>query len=211
MTTIVQYRTKVLAILDDASSTKFSANQVDQAIRDALKEYSNAFPIERSYSYDCDGLDRIVLPADFTAMHVHKVELIPSGDAQADLTVSNEILFIAYYTDEQWVIETPGRTIPADRTIIVYYTSAHFIDGLDSAAGTTIPDTDDELLSIGAAGYALLSRGVNRSEANVYDEDTLSDLQSLAQKYLADFHAMLSGRDKGITFATWPLDTDNKY
>ncbi len=44
MTTIAQFRTKVLAILDDASNTKFSNNQVDQALRDALKDYSHAFP-----------------------------------------------------------------------------------------------------------------------------------------------------------------------
>ena len=211
MTAIAAHRTKVLAILDDASNTKFSNNQVDQAIRDALRDYSNAFPIERTYSFDCDGEDRIVLPADFVAMQVMRVELIPSGDSQDDLTKSNEIPFFANYSDEQWVIETPGRTIPIGRTIVIYYSGPHFIDGLDSAAGTTIPDTDDEIFALGAAGYALLSRGVNRSEANVIEGSTVKDLQSLAQKYLHDFRGFLSGRDKGYIAAAWDLDSDDHF
>jgi hypothetical protein len=211
MTAIAGFRTKVLAILDDASNTKFSNNQVDQAIRDALKDYSNAFPLERTYSYDCDGEDRIVLPADFVAMQVVRVELIPSGDSQDDLTKSNQLPFCANYSDEQWVIETPGRTIPIGRTVVIYYTGPHFIDGLDSAAGTTIPDTDDEIFSLGAAGYALLSRGVNRSEANVIESSTTDTLQALAQKYLTNFRGFLSGRDKGYVAATWDLDSDDHF
>ena len=211
MTAIAGFRTKVLAVLDDASNTKFSANQIDQAIRGALRDYSNAFPIERSYSYDVDGEDRIVLPADFAAMHVTRVELIPSGESQDDLSLANAILFLATHVDEQWVIETPGRTIPIGQTIIVYHTGAHFIDGLDSAAGTTIPTADEEIFCLGAAGYALLSRGVNRSEANVYEGNTVDSLQSLAQKYLHDFRGFLSGHDKGYVAAAWDLDTDDHF
>ncbi len=152
-----------------------------------------------------------MLPADFIAMQIMKVELIPTGDDQVDLLKSNVIPVYTYFTDEQWVIETPSRTIPSGRTIVIYYSGPHFIDGLDSAAGTTIPDTDDEALTLGAAGYALLSRGVNRSEANVIESRTLDDLQALAQKYLAYFRGVLSGRDKGMVYAAWDLDTDDHF
>ncbi len=97
-----------------------------------------------------------------------------------------------------YVLYNENTETRSGRTIVIYYSGPHFIDGLDSAAGTTIPDTGDEALTLGAAGYALLSHGVNRSEANVIESRTLDDLQALAQKYLAYFRGVLSGKRNGL-------------
>ena len=206
MTTIAQYRVKVLAVLDDASSTKFSANQVDQALRDALQEYSAARPVERTYVFDATGEDRITLPADFVAMQINRVELEETNPNEGD-----KIDFFPINVDEQWVFETPGRTVPLGKVFVIYYTSPHFVDGLDSAAGTTVPDADDEILSLGAAGYACQSRAVARSEANNLDEDTIAELEKLGNRYLSNFRSQLGGKDKGLQYATWELDTDGKF
>lgn len=201
---IAGLRTRILAILDDASNTKFSANQVDQAVRDALKEYTAARPIEATYSFDANGEQVIVLPTTFAAfqiMDVYKDEDYPQ----------THYTFLARYEDEQWQIETPNNTIPADTPLIAVYSKVNGIDGLDSFAGTTIPDAEIETLAIGAAGFALLSRAVSRSEANNLDSDTLEGLKKLGDSYIATFQAALRQTDKGHITATWKLDTDKVY
>lgn len=201
---IAALRTKVLAILDDASLTKFSNNQIDQAVRDALKEYTVARPIQATYSFDADGQQVIVMPTSFIAFQVldlYKDEAYPQY----------HYTFYAYYLDEQWQIETPNNTIPANTALFAVYTKVNTIDGLDSAAGTTIPDAEIETLALGAAGFALLSRAVNRSEANNLDNDTLEGLKKLGDSYIAKFNAALKQTDKGYITANWTLDTDKIY
>lgn len=201
---IAALRTKVLAILDDASLTKFSNNQVDQAVRDALIEYTRYRPIEATFSFDADGEQVIVMPTSFIAFQV--TDLYKDEDYP-----QTHYTFLARYEDEQWQIETPKDTIPANTALIAAYAKVNGIDGLDSFAGTTIPDSEIELFALGAAGFALLSRAVNRSEANNLDSDTLEGLKKLGDSYITKFLTTLKQTPKGYVTAAWKLDTENVF
>jgi len=215
---IAALRTKILAVLDDATNTKFSNNQVDQAVRDALAEYTRYHPIEATYSFNADGEQVLVMPTSFLAFHV--------TDLYKDSDPPYYYQFNAYYQDEQWQIApqvintkptsnaspiTSALKIPANTPLMAVYSKVNGIDGLDSFAGTTIPDAEIENFAIGAAGYACLSRLANRSEAIVLNQDVEPTLQRIADTYLTAFRAALKGEPKGYVTAAWQLDTDSRF
>ncbi len=184
---IAGYRTAVLALLNDATSIIFTATDVDQAIRWALAEYSLHRPMIRTYAYDVVGTTNFhTMPAAFVTRHVTKVELYNSDPLQ----VLN-LAFYAFYLDEQWVIET--KSIIGNAEILtVYYSDVHTIDGLDSAAGTTVPAADETLLQIGAAGRAALMRAMNRIENIGMNPAETETYRKLAAEYSARFAVLLT-------------------
>ena len=157
---IAAYRTKVLAILDDAAQARYTSTQVDEGMRLALLEYSRARALERTYQFSADGSQRFTMPAppDLVAYYVY-------GLTDESTYPPVEYTIYTYVKDETWVVETPQARIPANTNLTLTYAGPHQVDDLDSASGTTVDDTDAELLSLGAAGYAMLHRANSRSEA----------------------------------------------
>jgi hypothetical protein len=201
---IAAYRTKVLAVLDDASQTRYTSAQVDQALRLALAEYSTSRPIDTTYSLDADGTQRLALPSDFVARYVYGLE---------NRATYPPIIYpiYAYNEDETWIIETPQHTIPTGTTLTVLYGSPQFIDGLDSAAGTTILDEHADILSLGAAGFALADRANSRNETVNIDHDAAEIMLRQSAHYLTKFHAFLNRPATRQSQALWTLDTDSNY
>jgi hypothetical protein len=66
MSAIDAYRIAILALLADAGKVVFSDNDVDQALRWALAEFSLRRPLIRTYQYSVIGTTAYhELPADF--------------------------------------------------------------------------------------------------------------------------------------------------
>ncbi len=187
MSAIAAYRIAILALLADASKVIFTDNDVDQALRWALSEYSLHRPLIRTYQYSVDTTTAMhQLPADFITRHVTKVELWNSDpDSIVDLA------FYAYYNDEQWMINTRFQ-VEAGEVLQISYSDVHFIDGLDAAAGTTVPDADETLLELGAAGHAALMRALNRVETINMNPDVVKTYRETAADYLSCFAGLLT-------------------
>lgn len=180
---IATYRTRIALLLDDTTNARYTANQIDQALRTALEEFTLRQPVRRTYSVTADGLRRVVLPADFSALQILGVE-----EWNADPSIDKAIIYTAGFDDEQWYIEFDEDTVPDSGTILtVKYTDYQTIDGLDSAAGTTIPIAMEEPLMMGAAGYAAQSRAVSRAESINLQPGVLSQLLKVAEHYLTKF------------------------
>jgi hypothetical protein len=159
MSNLAAYRIGVLALLTDATNAIFSMNDIDQALRWALAEYSLRRPLIRTYMLSVDASTAVhILPADFITRQIVKVELYNS-----DWDSIVELAHYAYKRDEQWIIETQFG-VDAGEVLQVSYSDVHLIDDLDSAAGTTVPDADETLLELGAAGHAALMRALDRIE-----------------------------------------------
>jgi hypothetical protein len=217
---IAALRTKILAVLDDAAQTQYTSDQIDQAVRDALAEYTKYCPIAATFSFDADGEQVLVLPASFTAFNI--TDLYKDDGTNPRYHYQ----FTAEYIDEQWSISpvvvdlkptsytvstTNPLTIPDNTALMAVYSKVNTIDGLDSAAGTTIPDAEIENFAIGAAGFALFSRASGRSEDNNLDNTLVETLKTLADNYLGQFAATLRMKDKSFVTANWKLDTDRAY
>jgi hypothetical protein len=198
MSAIAAYRIAILALLSDATNVIFSSDNVDQALRWALAEYSLRRPLVRTYQFTVDTSTGIHnLPADFITRHITKVELY-----NADPDAITECAFYAYIRDEQWVIET-SREVAAGSVLQISYSAVHQVDGLDSAAGTTVPDADETLLETGAAGHAALMRSLDRIETINMNKDVVAMYKALGEQYLISFNQILTVRD-GLIFSPIP-------
>jgi len=195
MSALASFRTSVLALLSDPSNAIFNMNDVDQALRWALSEYSLRRPFIRTYQLSVDATTGVhVLPADFITRHITKVELYDEDpDSIADLT------FYAYQRDEQWVVETRFE-VSAGEVLQISYSTIHTIDDLDAAAGTTVPTTDEPLLQVGAAGRAAQMRSLDRIETINMNKDVVQMYKLLAADYLF-FFSQYSVKEPGIILA----------
>jgi len=184
--TIAGYRTAILALLEDPTNIIFAALDVDQALRWALSEYSFERPLKRTYDYTVIGTTAFhTLPADFVTRYITKVEW---WDASPDKIF--ELGHYAYVLDEQWVIHT-NDTIPNCQVLQITYAAIHQIDGLDSAAGTTVPAADETMLQVGAAGRAALMRAIDRIETINMNQDVVKSYHNMGIAYTARFNAWL--------------------
>jgi hypothetical protein len=177
---IAAVRTAVLALLDDVSSARFTSAQIDQAVRQALLDYTLYRPVVRTYEFETDGYQTMPLPADFEAIRISKVELWDDDPKRI-----RKIKFHAYKVDEQWLLETVDETFEALEILTITYSAKHTVDGLDSAAGTTIDD--DNLLCMGAAGYAAQSRATSRAESINMQAEVMIQLLTISSRYMTAF------------------------
>ena len=181
--TIAQVRTAVLSLLDDVSSARYTSAQIDTAVRSALIDYGQYRPLVQTYIFETDGNQRMSLPADFSALSISSIELWDADPAQGD-----EIKFKAWKEDEQWIIET-DEVLTAHNVLSITYNAPHTVDGLDSAAGTSVDDSP--LLAVGAAGYAARSRAVSRSESINLQPQVMAQLLKMSDTFLTNFTAQL--------------------
>ena len=174
MTAIAAFRTSILELLSDSTNIIFSSNNVDQALRWALAEYSYRRPLIRTYQFSVDATTRIhTMPADFLTRQVTCVQLYNSDE---DLITDRT--FYAYLRDEQWMIETQ-IAVEAGEVLQVSYSAIHQVDGLDGAAGTTIPLSDEPILHVGAAGRAAQMRALDRIETINMNKDVVAAYKAL--------------------------------
>jgi hypothetical protein len=187
MSALAAFRISVLALLSDASNAIFSNNDVDQALRWALSEFSARRPFIRTYQFTVDATTGVhFLPADFIARHITNVQLY---DEDPDSIV--DLVYYAYQRDEQWIVETKYE-VSAGEVLQVSYSVIHTIDGLDAAAGTTLPFADEPFIHVGAAGRASQMRALDRIETINMNPDVVQKYRLLAADYLSSFASFLT-------------------
>ena len=186
MSNIAAYRTAVLALLMDASNVNFTMLDVDQALRWSLAEYSNARPLIRTYIFSVIATTgEHELPADFVTRQITNVQLW-----NADMDAVVDLDFYAFLLDEQWQVHTKYQ-VGAGEILQISYSVIHQIDNLDAAAGTTVPDADETLLQLGAAGHAALMRALNRIETINMNPEVVKAYRDTAADYLSRFAGLL--------------------
>ena len=204
MSSLSSFRTAILALLSDASNAIFSNDNIDQALRWALSEYSTRRPLLRTYMLDVEISSCIhYLPDDFATRHITKVELY---NEDPDSII--ELTHYAYKRDEQWVVGT--STISAGEVLQITYSTVHTIDGLDSAAGTTVLAEDEPLLHTGAAGRAAQMRALDRIETINMNKDVVAAYRQLAAEYLNYFAGHLT-IIPGVTISPLPSFPEIKF
>jgi hypothetical protein len=207
MSAIEAYRTQILALLTDAGSTYFSSTDVDQALRWALAEYSNRRPLLRTYQYTVMGVtSHHEMPTGFVTQHITGVQRPTTSDDELQ-----EIPFHASQRDETWIIETT-YDMPDGTVLQITYSDVHQVDGLDGAAGTTVPDGDETLLCVGTAGHAMQQRAMDRVETINMNQDVRQNYMEIAVVYLAAFNrGILPEAGTVISLPTFPGDEELKF
>jgi len=192
--TRADFRTKVLALLDDPSLERYTNALVDEALLTALETYSYYNPLINSYLTESDGTYRQYLDTAFVSSAIRNLEWWQYSSGSAT-PVIKQVPFYAYIQDEQWVFETKDILIPEGEVLNIVYETYHTIEDLGSTGvvTSTTPAKDDQLIAIGAAGHASRIRANSQIESNNLNDSEAYFLLSTSNSWLSEFHARISG------------------
>jgi hypothetical protein len=179
-------RERVAKTLADSGGAVWSAADLDEAIRQALQEYSRY----RAYETYAD----LTIPAagrevDISTLNAQRVRIVwLPFDVQEFPPV---YVPFEHWIDRQKLFILGDNEPQAGDVARLFYTTAQQLAGLDGAASTTFPPEDESLICTGAAAYAALSRALGVSEQVTIDKDTTEHIRTWGRLKLADFRTSL--------------------
>ena len=184
--TLTQLITKLQALLL-GDSTTFSTATCTAAIRQAFKQLNFAVPMHAAELVDAVSEQYEYELPDLAAIQIVDV-LLQGDDTYNDYNVS--LKFDQYFEDDRpfFRLRVPQAT---GRTLIVRYTKAYTINGLDSATVSTLPAVHDVVLLDGAAWIACLVRAAGRVEAINMNQDVTANFEKMSQHFRQAFEAGL--------------------
>jgi DNA-binding protein len=187
--TLTTLRDRVELMLADTGNAIWSTDDIDEAIRQALHEYSKTRPLR------VDGT--ITLSADGREIDVSSLtgllgvfELWCPYTA-ADPEYPENRRSFAFWPDTGEVYVTDDYEPQSGDVMRVFYTKLQTLNGLDSASSTTVPLDDETLVAIGAAGYAATSRAVDFAEQVTLDRLTSQQVRAWGLAKLQEFRSGL--------------------
>jgi hypothetical protein len=187
--TLTTLRDRVELLLADSGNAIWSTSWLDEAIREALHEYSKTRALR--------SVGTVVLNADGREIDVSSLSgLLGVTEIWCDYTSTdpeyppNRRPF-EHWPDEEKVYVT-GDYEPASGDVMrVFYTQLQTLNGLDAATSTTFPADDESLIVTGAAGYAATSRAVDLAEKVTLDRLTAQQVRAWGLSKLQEFRAGL--------------------
>jgi len=218
--TLAQYEARIAAFLMDASNTIWSTATLDECLRSALHEYSDANPLAMEAVVTLPGDSREVALNGVTGL-LRVTDAWWPYDSAATTSVwpPNRVRgFRVYWDDDQPVLflETEDDGEPQlDDELRIWYTKIRTIQNLDSASVTTIQAEHESWLVMGAAGYAAFARATDLAETAGVSAVSTPNLAALASRWLRTFRANVAslrgqsnpGGPSGPVFgAGWRLD-----
>jgi hypothetical protein len=199
MTTLSTYRTLLLDLLDDYDQDRYVDDTLDSALRLALADLDQTFPVERSQIVDATGQNRIALDDDFTAIIISRIEHYNEDNPN----ITELLAFTSSLQDGTWVIEL-DTALSNTEDIEIFYTTPNTIEGLDTASTTTLPSRLVNPFLRAAAGYAVQIRAQAISENNNLVDSTPATLAALANTWIDDFRTLLNQATRRGSFIHWP-------
>lgn len=201
MKTISEYRTAVLTVLGDPGGRRYSEDQVDLALKEALGKLGTFRPNRETVKVkiaELRGKEAII-------------KWVP--DASSDvLTVRDEsghwYCAADYRTGGKMYLQLYGDVFVGEGdTLLLEISHPHRIQGLGGETSTTVPESLSLTVAAGAAGYAMRIRA--RSVTEVFGkrpEDT-ERLMEQSEILIGEFLAELGEADfrEAMHFSPWPL------
>jgi len=175
--TLTTLRDRVEAYLQDTTNVRWSTTDLDEAIQQAVEQYSRQNPNTAIGTITVTGAGREISLSSLTGLlRVEKVwwdyDSVTPGYPPTWRQFQvwpNNILYI----------DDPSE--PAVNDVIrVWYTKKQTLNLLDSATATTIPDEDIQYIIMGAAHFAALSRALELAEEMTTDHDVVKRLSEWA-------------------------------
>lgn len=177
-------RGRVEASLQDSGHSRWSTDDLDEAIRKALDQYSILSPHTAIGTIALATAGREISLTTLTGLvRVEKVWW--DYDSGTPGYPPN------YRQFEVWpgsILYIDDETEPTSGEIVrVWYTLLHTLKDLDSAATTTISTEDVTAIVHGAAGFAAQQRSIERTENLNVDKDTTTKLNTWSERQLRTF------------------------
>jgi hypothetical protein len=179
---LIEMRTMVRRDLKDeeSGSYRWTDAEIDRHIAHALSELSETIPVEASATLDTTAGSRDIDVSDLRPfIHVEAVEY-PAG------RFPRQYLRFSIWADTLTLL---GERVPDGGEAKVFYGQPHVL----TASASTLPANLEDLLAIGAEGFACLewaSFSVNR--VNIGGTDTVKQFEAVGQARLDFFRKELA-------------------
>ncbi len=211
MSNLAQLRTRVSLWLKDSSNIAWSTDEIDEAIRRSVDEYSQVFPLRAETA--------IILPGDGREIALDGLEGITSVlevwwpySTTENYWPPNQVTGWRTWLDDNRMVlflnTLAGSEPQAGDELRIWYAKKQTIQDLDGAGTTSLPTANESLIVEGAAGFAALSSAISRNE--VLDRDVLRRWGEIC---LENFRTELielrarEARSEGLPYgAGWKLD-----
>lgn len=193
LTTLIS---KLQALFMD-DGTLFSTATCTAAIRHALLHLNLSVPVQGGTLIDSVAdqheYELTDALAGATPLSITDVLLADPSGGEYDLPV----VFRDFSEDERWFIRLE-QPIAAGNQMIVRFTQAHTVNGLDGAAESTLPASSDVVLLNGAAARACEIAAVGKIESNNLDPHVSGNYLDAAahfeRAFMLGLKALLSRR-----------------
>ena len=184
-------RDRVEEALVDNTNLIWATATLDEAIRQALHEYSAARPnlamVDLALTAVLSTNGREVSVSGITDM-IRVVEVWAPYAAADDRAKNRKFEF---WPDLNKIHLVDGEKLLSTATARIFYQRLHTLNGLDSATATTIRLGDDSLVVLGAVGYAALARAIDLVEQVRVDPAAVEQLREVSTAALGLFRARL--------------------
>jgi hypothetical protein len=169
---LAYFRTRIRDVLVDTAGAIYTDAIVDEALRQALGEYTQALPLERETVITLPGDSREIALDSLTGL-INVTDVYWPFDSLSEPWPPNRVRgWYVYWDDAQPVLylnNIEGDEPQLDDELRLWFTIPQYIEDLDGGSMTTLPNQHLDLLVTGAAGYAALSRGVDLTETSTAD------------------------------------------
>ena len=214
MSALAAYRSRIRLILGDKTADHYSNDLIDEGIRQALDQYSKAWPqiLNASHTVITAGRDQ-------SLSAIAGLQSILQVIYPYSVSVPTPEYFTAYYFTfgPTPTIHISGDAVPSAGQIIqVSYTKPHSIKDLDNGTSTSVLDSHEGILCTGSAGYAALMRSSEVSEGFAYFGSVPADLNQLVEigksflsvfnDYLRQLQSQHQAHRTVLPEAGWVLD-----
>lgn len=182
--TLANIRDRVELALQDTGNAIWAAGDIDEAITEALEEYSRDNPHHKIGTVTTSAAGREHSISALTG--IQRVERV-WWDYDSDTP--------GYPPRWRHFAVWPGAILyidddeePASGDVIrIWYTLKHTLDDLDGASATTIPDEDIGYIVLGSAQHAARSRAIELAEQATVDKEVVKRLLTYAKEMGVQF------------------------
>lgn len=189
-------KTRVLQLLGDPDGVRYDDATLQEALRQALTAYTRSCPQIRSQvlTLAADGREHSL--AELTNPPLFLLEVIhPYLNGSTDYHRSRPTCSLAYTGGTAWLHFPAEITPQAGEQVRVGYGTSHTLAGLDDAETSSVPESHEAVLAMGAAVFAALQRVHQTAGSYGIKEAEPGRLRELASSYLERFNlALLSLR-----------------
>ena len=187
--TLMSLRERVEQMLVDTGNAIWDRTWLEEAIRQALLEYSLINPQQ--------AMTTLAIGADTYELDISSISgLLAVTQVWVPYTASNPEHPPNARAFEHWVdsqtLYFPDYQLQNGDTTRIFYTKLRTLSGLDGETTTTFPISDEILLAVGSAGHAATSRAVDLTEKVSVGQLTAQQVRAWGLSKLQEFRAGLN-------------------
>jgi hypothetical protein len=182
--TLTTMRDRVEVVLQDSTNATWSTDDIDEAIRQVLEQYSRRKPQRKiaTKNLSSDGREIDIS----TISNLLRVEQVWCPYDSSDPSHPPNWVHFEVWPGPLLYIIDPTEPSSGD-VIRIWYSQEHTLNLLDGAEATTFPVDDESFLVHGAAAFAARFRAIELAESATVDSKVFDRLQEWVRQAMREF------------------------